>query len=175
LVDGGLVNAVPVSLARAMGADIVIAVNLNGDLVGHHFFVRALEKEADETPPAQTLAASEEKDSVLARWSASMKTGLGVRLGSYIASLRTKAGPEPGLFDVIVGSIDIMQDRITRSRMAGEPPDIHITPRLSSIGLLDFDRADESIEEGRQATQRQREELEPLAQSLRLDSGPATY
>jgi NTE family protein len=95
LVDGALVNPVPVSLARALGADVVIAVNLNGDLVGPHFFSHR--EQADEIP-------------------------------------------EPGLFDVLVGSIDIMQDRITRSRMAGEPPDIHITPRLSHIGLMDFQR-----------------------------------
>ena len=36
LVDGGLVNPVPVSVCRALGADVVIAVNLNGDLVGRH-------------------------------------------------------------------------------------------------------------------------------------------
>ena len=75
-----------------------------------------------------------------------MRVGFGIRLDSYISSLRKKESPDPGLFDVIAGSIDIMQDRITRSRMAGEPPDIHITPKLSHIGLMDFDRANECIE-----------------------------
>lgn len=161
LVDGGLVNPVPVSLARAMGGDIVIAVNLNGDLIGRHFFVHPGDDASDEDSERE-LAEIEEKDSVVAKWAARMKTGFGVRLDSYISSLRRKESPDPGLFDVIAGSVDIMQDRITRSRMAGEPPDVHITPRLSHIGLMDFDRAEESITEGREATRRRVAEIENL-------------
>jgi len=167
LLDGGLVNPVPVSLARAMGADIVIAVNLNGFRVGRHFFVGAevseIHDEANDLPPDEDQGQDNEKDSVIAKWAVKMKTGLGVHLGSYISSLRRKEGPDPGLFDVIAGSIDIMQDRITRSRMVGEPPDVHITPRLNHIGLMEFDRAAESIREGREATRRQKTELEGLA------------
>jgi NTE family protein len=99
---------------------------------------------------------------VIANWAAKMKAGFGVRLDSYISSLRKKESPDPGLFDVIAGSIDIMQDRITRSRMAGEPPDVMITPRLSNIGLMEFDRASESIPEGRDATRREQRELEKI-------------
>ena len=124
LLDGGLVNPVPVSLARAMGGDVVIAVNLNGDLIGRHFFIRKVGEPA------------------------------------------SKESAEPGLFDVIAGSIDIMQDRITRSRMAGEPPDIHIAPLLNHIGLMEFDRAPECIREGREATRRQEEELLKLNRAL---------
>ncbi|MEJ2577111.1 MAG: patatin-like phospholipase family protein [Gammaproteobacteria bacterium] len=166
LVDGGLVNPVPVSLARAMGGEIVIAVNLNGDLIGRHFFVHE-DEEADDEDSERELAAIEEKDSVVAKWAARMKAGFGVRLDSYISSLRKKESPDPGLFDVIAGSIDIMQDRITRSRMAGEPPDILITPKLSHIGLMDFDRAEESIAEGCEATQRRHNEIEALPASVR--------
>ena len=167
LVDGGLVNPVPVSLARAMGGDIVIAVNLNGDLIGRHFFVHDPDDDSDDEEAERELAEIEEKDSVVAKWAARMKTGFGVRLDSYISSLRKKESPDPGLFDVMAGSIDIMQDRITRSRMAGEPPDIHITPRLSHIGLMDFDRAEESITEGVEATRRKRPEIEALPESIR--------
>jgi NTE family protein len=166
LVDGGLVNPVPVSLARAMGGEIVIAVNLNGDLIGRHFFVHETDEADDETSERE-LAEIEEKDSVVAKWAARMKAGFGVRLDSYISSLRKKESPDPGLFDVIAGSIDIMQDRITRSRMAGEPPDILITPKLSHIGLMDFDRAEESIAEGREATKRRRHEIEALPKAAR--------
>ena len=168
LVDGGLVNPVPVSLARAMGGDIVIAVNLNGDLIGRHFFVHEAE-DSDDEEAERELAEIEEKDSVVAKWAARMKTGFGVRLDSYISSLRKKESPDPGLFDVMAGSIDIMQDRITRSRMAGEPPDIHITPKLSHIGLMDFDRAEESIAEGVEATRRKRSEIEALPEVVRKD------
>ncbi len=162
LLDGGLVNPVPVSLARAMGADVVIAVNLNGYRVGRHFFnVKEQNEEADTSDKDD----SGEKDSLMATWAAKMKAGLGVHMESYISSLRRNDGTDPGLFDVIAGSIDIMQDRITRSRMAGEPPDVHITPRLSQIGLMDFDRADESVEEGRRATARHEAELEEFARA----------
>lgn len=166
LVDGGVVNPVPVSLARAMGGEVVIAVNLNGDLIGRHFFVHRGDAEISDEDSERALADIEDRDSTIARWAAKMKAGFGVRLDSYISSLRKKESPDPGLFDVIAGSVDIMQDRITRSRMAGEPPDIHITPQLSHVGLMDFDRSQESIEEGREATRRERRQIEKLARSL---------
>jgi NTE family protein len=166
LVDGGLVNPVPVSLARAMGADFVIAVNLNGDLVGHHFWHYAPDDGDESKGGDETGESDADKDSVIAKWAGKLKAGLGVRLDAYISSLRKDQTPDPGLFDVIVGAIDIMQDRLTRSRMAGEPPDVHIKPRLSHIGLMDFDRAEECIEEGGAATRRQKEELEGLARLL---------
>ena len=176
LIDGGVVNPVPVSLARAMGGDVVIAVNLNGDLIGRHFFVHGSTEEISDEESERELAEIEDKDSLIARWAARMKAGFGVRLDSYISSLRRKESPDPGLFDVIAGSIDIMQDRITRSRMSGEPPDILITPRLSHIGLMDFDRACESIAEGREATCREQRELgkllRVLEQSADAQTGP---
>lgn len=171
LVDGGLVNPVPVSLARAMGAEFVIAVNLNGDLIGRHFFVHASDPETSDEDSERELAEYEERDSVVAKWAARMKAGFGVRLDSYISSLRKKESPEPGLFDVIAGAVDIMQDRITRSRMAGEPPDVHITPRLSHIGLMDFDLSAESIREGREATRRRESDLEALVRAADSGSG----
>ena len=166
LLDGGLVNPVPVSLARAMGGDLVIAVNLNADLIGRHFFVHESHDHASDEDSERLLKEYEEKDTLVAKWAAKMKAGFGVRLDSYISSLRKKESPDPGLFDVIAGSIGIMQDRITRSRMAGEPPDIHITPRLGHIGLMDFDTADESIAEGRKATRLKETELAGLAKVL---------
>ncbi|MEA3243228.1 MAG: patatin-like phospholipase family protein [Pseudomonadota bacterium] len=108
LVDGGLVNPVPVSVCRALGADIVISVNLNGDIVGKHFIQKHNEQES----------------------------------------------ASPGLFDAIAGSLNIAQDRITRSRLAGDPPDIMLTPKLSHIGLLEFYRAKEAMLEGRECVTR---------------------
>ncbi|MBV1930662.1 MAG: hypothetical protein KUG71_03015, partial [Porticoccaceae bacterium] len=65
----------------------------------------------------------------------------------------------PGLFEAVASSINIVQDRITRSRMAGDPPDIVITPDLVDIGLLEFFRADEAIAEGRASVERQLPEI----------------
>ena len=72
------------------------------------------------------------------------------------------ARENPGLYEVLASSINIMQDRITRSRMAGDPPDIMITPRLSDMALMEFDRASEAIEEGHAAVDR----LRPALQSF---------
>ncbi len=137
LVDGGLVNPVPVSLCRAMGAEKIIAVNLNGDIVGRHF--------------------SEEKKAA-AGTEARLLNKLTIRLKE-----RVKTGT-PGLFDVLAGAINIMQDRITVGRLADHPPDVMITPRLAHIGLLEFDRAAEAIEEGRQAVRRVVAQLQTLGE-----------
>lgn len=134
-VDGGLVNPVPVSLCRAMNADIVIAVNLNGDIVGKHF-VKNLD--ASEN----LLGRFDFLPSALREWSKNFFPNLAGR--KY----------QPGLFDTIAGSINIAQDRITRSRMAGDPPDILLSPKLSHIGLMEFDRGAEAIEEGRACVRR---------------------
>ncbi len=131
LVDGGLVDPLPVSLCRALGADRVIAVNLNGDIVGRHFSGR---------PPR--LAAP---SPLLARLSAGLQAMLG---NDNRAKDEAEADEPPGLFDVMAGSINIMQDRITRARMAGDPPDVVLAPRLAHLGLMDFDQADETIAAG---------------------------
>jgi len=139
LLDGGLVNPVPVSACRALGADVVIAVNLNGQLVGRHF------NPADtEGIPTHT----EEGESVWAK----MKEYFGIDAeGQHEA--------RPGLFDVMGASINIMQDRITRSRMAGDPADINLIPMLSDYAIMDFHRAEEAIAEGRRLVRNAEESI----------------
>jgi NTE family protein len=136
LVDGGLVNPVPVSLCRAMGADIVIAVDLNWDLVGRRY-------QAPSDPLAETVHTAP-----------AMLTSMLGRLPFAVG--RLKSGPKestdmPSMLDVLAASLDIMQVRITRSRLAGEPADVMIRPHLSNIALMDFHRAAEAIAEGRRA------------------------
>lgn len=163
LLDGGLVNPVPVSLTRAMGADIVIAVNLNGDLVGYDYFLdNESVSKTRETGTSLVVSENANDESGLTQWAGNLKRRLGHKLDEYAASLRKEKSPEPGLFDVVIGAVDIMQDRITRARMAGEPPNVHITPRLRSVGVMDFDRAAEAIEEGKAATRRERHDLAAL-------------
>ncbi|MFP4463226.1 MAG: patatin-like phospholipase RssA [Guyparkeria sp.] len=143
LVDGGLTDPVPVSLCRALGADVVIAVNLNSDLVGRH--VRDIRG-----------AARHDTDNVsgLRKWVEGVDARfLDGRIGEWLEE-RDKDEPTPGMLDVMAGAINIMQDRITRSRMAGDPPELLISPRLSHIGLLEFERAAETIEVGRKAAER---------------------
>ncbi len=145
LVDGGLVNPVPVSVCRALGADFVIAVNLNGDLVGRHID-KPVSKDGAERP---------------AHWSDKIPWSIG-------DTLRPNANADeddekvPRVFETIAGSINIIQDRITRSRMVGEPPDILITPELADIGLLEFYRAAECIDEGKESVHRALPEIQRL-------------
>jgi NTE family protein len=72
----------------------------------------------------------------------------------------------PSIFGVMTSSLNIMQDRITRSRLAGDPPDVHIAPRLGHLGLLEFDRTEEAIAEGEAAVMRKRPELADALQVL---------
>ncbi|HEY9097925.1 MAG TPA: patatin-like phospholipase RssA [Thiobacillus sp.] len=150
LVDGGLVNPVPVSLCRAMGADLVIAVDLNSDLLGRHL-KPLLEKSTDQPTLPGTLT-----DSVLSR------------IQSRVAQLGfppSKVNPAPAMLDVLASSVNIMQVLITRSRLAGDPADVMITPQLASLGLMEFHRASVAIEAGRQAV----EEALPLLKTRLKD------
>lgn len=136
LVDGGLVNPVPVSLARAMGADVLIAVDLNADILGRHL-------RADRQPEAPAAGG-------VGGWIRRLQGKLGTLMPAHSSD-----GPQmPSMLNVLASSINIMQVRITRSRMAGEPPDLIVAPRLAHLGLLDFHRAKEAIEEGRRAVER---------------------
>lgn len=63
-------------------------------------------------------------------------------------------GAQPlGYVDVISSSIDIMTDQIMRSRLAGEPPHILLNPQLGTFGIIEFNRAEEAIIEGRRTVQ----------------------
>lgn len=144
LVDGGLVNPVPVSACRALGADIVIAVNLNGDIVGKHF-----RKPVEETIKKDNSVVSKLTDLVMDYTVSALNAN------------KAKTQP-PGIFEAIAGSVNITQDRITRSRMAGDPPDILLSPKLSHIGLVEFYRAAEAIIEGKNCVRRMSSEIEYL-------------
>lgn len=79
----------------------------------------------------------------------------------------------PGLFEVLASSINIMQDRITRSRMAGDPPEVILSPRLSHLGLMEFDQAATAIDEGRACVQRSRHALEQVLERRQLPADSA--
>jgi NTE family protein len=155
LIDGGLVNPVPVSLARAMGADIVIAVDLNADLLGRH-----LHAPGSVATKARVPVMAADDDEATAGWLSRMQDGF--------ASLLPAPDPvrvrNPSLLEVVLTSVNIMQVRITRSRMAGDPPEVVIAPQLAHLGLMDFYRAEEAIAEGRRAA----EKTLPFLQQLGL-------
>ncbi len=158
LVDGTLVNPVPVSAARALGADVVLCVNLNGDLKLRGTTIQSIEDAYDDAE-AETPEAEEENG----------RPGfLGPMLDmadNVAESLRGRDPARrvaPGMAKVMLDAFNIIQDRISRARLAGDPPDLMISPKLSKIGLFDFHRADEIIALGAQATRRAMPDIREL-------------
>lgn len=148
LIDGAVVNPIPVSACRALGARVVIAVNLNTDSFGVGTVV--------QTPVENGNGASEmdQAHTVEEAKSAFVHQLLGDP---------TKGGP--GITTVLVAAFNISQDRLARSRLAGDPPDISIAPRSPDIGLFDFDKAEESIAAGWEAADRA---LPEIRQAMRV-------
>ena len=149
LVDGALVNPVPVSAARALDARLVIAVNVNSDNFGRGTIIASHGPDADDEVPPEPPKSQ----------------GL---LGMFSGerSLRRKflgrAG-RPGISTVMIEAFNVMQDRITRARLAGDPPDVSINPRLGPVGWFDFHRAEEAIALGAEATEKA---IEGIAEAI---------
>lgn len=148
LVDGALVNPVPVSAARALGAEIVIACNVSTDVFGHGTIISAHGKRpAEPEVPVEPVVE---------------KRGFGKFFSAEKTVKREFFGSasRPGISTVMVEAFNIMQDRITRSRLAGDPPDVLISPRVGRIGWFDFHRAEETIGHGVRAAERNIESIQ---------------
>jgi NTE family protein len=133
LVDGALVNPVPVSVCRAYEQPLVVAVNLHYDLFGRAAVIKHSAGDFVEapqpTPAARFSAESRNKESRL------------------------------GVTGVMVEAFNIIQDRISRARLAGDPPDMSLQPKLGNIGLSEFHRADEAIAIGYETTKERLHDL----------------
>ncbi len=197
LVDGGLVNPVPASVCRALGAEVVIAVNLNADLIGRAAPRRRAAASAPAASGRRSADASEAAEAEVssardtgerserdADNSGNLSNGGGGGNGdnarddrrmselwdalvarfSDISKSRRRKDDSPSFIDVLAASVHIMQDRITRSRMAGDPPDVVLMPRVGDIRLLDYDRGAEAIEAGRTSVRLMRTALERAAE-----------
>ncbi len=141
LVDGALVNPVPVSAARALGARLVIAVNLNSDLFGRGTIIASHGSDDEDDQAALALAKSNGLRGIFSRDRALRRQILGRR-------------GRPGIPTVMIEAFNVMQDRITRARLAGDPPDVLISPRLGGVGWFDFHRAGEAIKIGTDAAEK---------------------
>lgn len=152
LVDGALVNPLPVSACQAMGARMTIAVDLHADLIG---------KAAKPGQKYQTVAGFDpfdEKDVPKEQ-----QKGFA---NSIAKRLFRREENSPSLFGVMVSGLGIIQDRLTRSRLAGDPPDVHIKPQIGHIGLLEFEKAEELIRLGEEAAERSMPEIEAAMKVL---------
>ena len=147
LFDGALVNPVPVSVCRALGARYVIAVSVNWRL-GQPRHARAARRDSS-LPEAEAV---EREEGVIAPYGRAMRKLLQRQFFG-----RTEKGP--GISTVMMEALNIVQDRIARSRLAGDPPDVVICPRLPAFGLFDFHRAEALIECGANAARRELEDI----------------
>jgi NTE family protein len=131
LMDGALVNPVPVSVCRAHEQQLVVAVNLNYDLYGR---------------------------------SAVIKHNAGSHTAEQPAMPKHPEGQagRMGMTSVMVQAFNIIQDRISRARLAGDPPDLALHPKLNDIGLSEFHRAGEAIDRGYHETKSRLSELQRL-------------
>lgn len=132
LVDGALVNPVPVSVCRAFEPDLVIAVNLNSETFGRGTVIRPSHDDAIEE------AIMHDSNSQAASWFSFMNRG----------DKATERKNRLGVTSVMVEAFNIIQDRISRARLAGDPPDFTIRPKLRSVGLIEFHKAGEAIDLG---------------------------
>ena len=147
LVDGGLVNPVPVSVVRKMGADFVIAIDLNHDIVGK----KGISKTSAPNHTAPALSAGMgrsfiKKSKILDAINKIVETGALPAL-KQIKQWRSR-DPLPNVFEVLMSSINIMESQITAAKLKTDPPDLLIRPNLGHLTLLEFHRAQEAISEG---------------------------
>lgn len=141
LVDGALVNPIPVSAARALGARVVIAVNLHSDVFGKGTVI-------------QDSGPSPEDEAPLPAPATKPRNLFGNVFGLPRRRMQTPSDGPRGISSVMMDAFNITQDRISRSRLAGDPPDVMIAPRLNQVGLFEFYRAEESIRAGEEAAER---------------------
>lgn len=158
LMDGAFVNPVPVAVCRAMGADLVIAVNL------HHIGVSrtaltpleatAMDAKAVVEPLPAEPPAKKRRIPFLRNWR------------HQVLNKGNGTSP-PGISRVLLEAFNVTQDRIARARLAGDPPDVIITPRLGGMGLFDFHKSKTAIAEGYEATMRQLDEIGQASVALK--------
>jgi NTE family protein len=162
LVDGALVNPVPVSAARALGAEIVIAANLSTDVFTHATTIFSHGPAPEPPEPVVAVVPPPKRG-----------------FGKFFSPERTMkreffgGGGRPGISTMMVDAFNIMQDRITRARLAGDPPDLLITPRVGQIGWFDFHRADDLIAHGARAAERAIESIQEAIAILAPNAGEA--
>ena len=177
LVDGAVVNPVPVNLCRRLGADIVFAINLSADFRPQSLLQNQLEHEKNQQKTSDFFTRSHEQiqswfkkagsklqgdreleaqDEANAVFYAELEHSQ--QVAAEAKSSNTSL-PTPSILNVMTGSLDILQGRVTRSRLAGDPPDILIEPQLRDFSTMEFYRASELIEEGSNSVKRIAEQI----------------
>jgi NTE family protein len=137
LLDGALVNPVPVSVCRAYEQPLVVAVNLHYDLYGRSAVIKHTASEPAPEAPSGGKQRPARQNRI-------------------------------GMTSVMVQAFNIIQDRISRARLAGDPPDMSLHPKLADIGLSEFHRASEAIDRGYQEASAKLGEITRMQTALRM-------
>lgn len=156
LVDGGVVDPVPVGEARAMGAGVVIAVDLNAGRISRRKPERTRET-TKSVPPGDEVELPELVTRLMEPYGQ-----VGKKLKTKISQWFNKNNSKPHILDVLGSSLSIMQEQIARINLAMEPADVLIRPRLGDLKLFDFDQAERAVQEGYRRTKEQIEDIQEL-------------
>lgn len=159
LVDGGVVDPVPVGVARATEADVVIAVDLNSGIVS-----RRMKKTKSKLVDSPKKEAPKHSSELLTKLSDYYESA-GVAFKEKVNELLGRDADLPDIVETVMTSINIMQERITRINLAVEPPDILVQPRLGSLKMMDFDQVNLVIEEGYTSMMEKMEDVKGLLQA----------
>ncbi len=166
LMDGALSNPIPVSVARALGAEMIIAVNLHTDVLGRSGVIHehgGHEPLPDPLPEAPTPEQDEARRGLFSAVSNRIFNPFGAS-----APPIPLADERPGILSVMLDAFNVTQDRIARSRLAGDPPDVTVGPKIGGIGLSEFHRADEAIAAGEAAVTKVLDEILEIRQAMTI-------
>ncbi len=162
LVDGGLVNPIPVDVARSMSVDIVIAVNLNDGLTAKRKGKQSAKVEL-ELPDDED--DDDEKNEILAKLTHSYSQAGKLVKEKLNLWLDRDEEARPNIMEVLGSTLDIMEEKIARTNLELHPPDVLITPRLGDLSMFDFDESARAIQEGYDRAMEKMDEIRKLVKT----------
>lgn len=163
LVDGGIVDPVPVSMARALGAEIVIAVDLNNRIASRRMSPAAMRSDKIGDIGPESVQAGENKDrNELMKKMSDYYENIENLLRQKKNGLLQRQTPPPDIIETVMTSVGIMQERITRINLAVDPPDILIQPRLGEMKMMNFGQVEHCVGEGYLGLQEKLEDIHAL-------------
>ncbi len=163
LVDGALVDPVPIGVARAMGAEVIIAVDLNSRIVSRNQGSAAANDSHISTDqlPKPPMSESQERHELVKKMT-EFYEGVENSLRDKTSEFLHRDVVTPDIIETVTTSIGIMQERITRVNLAVDQPDILVQPRLGEVKMMNFDQVEHSIREGYLSVQEKLEDIYPL-------------
>jgi len=151
LVDGGIVNPVPSNILREMGADVIIAVDLNNCTIEENSGEKVKKGGGDPAEKKLTKNSEEEREKRIFEMLEEKYKEITGSIRTKIDHIRSREH-YPNILEIIDNATHIMQRSITENQFKMSLPEIIITPQLGDFRLLDFDRGEEAIEEGYRLT-----------------------